>query len=287
MTTPIDLWRRRVEAGTLTPDPDQERAARALSGTVLTFGLDTRYRMSQSAKHAHDLLLELYHRTYIMSDEAKRQAPGTEGSDFAFSTAAAGYGYKYIAGSSEHSFSALFGQNWYAGDPYGNFVRGEYTLRHLIDRKTRLTFGLVGEHRFNDPAPEAKVAQFFSSVDRRLDGGAQIGAFGSLTVSQSDSASADYRDIRLGIYGSPAQPVLGATPTLSLTVRKRNYDRSPLSFNGREDRELAARLDLVFRKIDYFGFNPRVTFTASRVESSVGFYDSEQLGVQVGIRSAF
>jgi cell division protein ZapE len=32
MTTPIDLWRRRVEAGTLTPDPDQERAAQALSG---------------------------------------------------------------------------------------------------------------------------------------------------------------------------------------------------------------------------------------------------------------
>ena len=32
MTTPIDLWRRRMEAGTLTPDPDQERAAQALSG---------------------------------------------------------------------------------------------------------------------------------------------------------------------------------------------------------------------------------------------------------------
>lgn len=31
MTTPIDLWRRRVEAGTLTPDPDQEGAAQALS----------------------------------------------------------------------------------------------------------------------------------------------------------------------------------------------------------------------------------------------------------------
>jgi len=31
MTTPIDLWRRRVDAGTLNPDPDQERAAQALS----------------------------------------------------------------------------------------------------------------------------------------------------------------------------------------------------------------------------------------------------------------
>lgn len=31
MTTPIDLWRGRVEAGTLTADPDQERAARALT----------------------------------------------------------------------------------------------------------------------------------------------------------------------------------------------------------------------------------------------------------------
>ncbi|GLK52726.1 cell division protein ZapE [Maricaulis virginensis] len=31
MTTPLDLWRQRVDAGSLNPDPDQERAAAALS----------------------------------------------------------------------------------------------------------------------------------------------------------------------------------------------------------------------------------------------------------------
>ncbi|MAK65347.1 MAG: cell division protein ZapE [Maricaulis sp.] len=31
MTTPLELWRQRVDAGTLNPDPDQERAAKALS----------------------------------------------------------------------------------------------------------------------------------------------------------------------------------------------------------------------------------------------------------------
>lgn len=31
MTTPLDLWRQRVRAGSLNPDPDQERAAAALS----------------------------------------------------------------------------------------------------------------------------------------------------------------------------------------------------------------------------------------------------------------
>lgn len=31
MTTPLDLWRQRIDAGSLNPDPDQERAAAALS----------------------------------------------------------------------------------------------------------------------------------------------------------------------------------------------------------------------------------------------------------------
>ena len=263
-------------------------AARALSGTALSFGLDTRYRFAEDATHAHDVLLELYHRTYVMSEEAKRLAPAAEGRDFAFSSAAIGYGFRMKDGpATEHSVSVMLGTNWYGGDPYGNFLRGEYNISYIPAPRTRLAFGIVAENRFGAPAPEASVGQFFASLDRRVGRKAQVGVFGSITVSDSLAASADYRDFRVGIYATPGTTWLGAEPTLSLSTRRREYDRSPFSFFGREDEEIAARLDLVFRNVDYLGFNPTVSFNASRVESSVDLFDTEQVGVQVGIRSAF
>lgn len=272
--------------------------ARALSGVELSLGADTRYRLSETEDRATDLMLRASHRTYALSAGAEARAPGAEGSDFAYSTLSAGIGQRRLLGdltggartAHELSYAAWAGQNWYGGDPYGGFLRGEARLAHRLDARNRLSTGLTLEARRGDGAPEADVQGLSLGWDHGWSGG-QLSLYGVVTLSQSGHETADYRDLRLGARIAPKagwmQETLGARPSLTLEARERRFDRSSYSFDGRSDAELSASLEVTFGRVDYYGFSPVVTLETSRTRSNVDLFDTGRTGLGLSVQSAF
>ncbi|MBR9762236.1 MAG: DUF560 domain-containing protein [Rhodobacteraceae bacterium] len=266
--------------------------ARALSGVELSFGADTRYRLSQTETEATDILLRASHRTYRLSDAARAAAPDAEGSDYAYTSLAAGLGQRMLTGApgNELVMTAWAGQNWYGGDPYGAFLRGEARLQHALSPRNRLTTSVSVEARRGDAAPEADVGLLSLGWDHAWTGG-QVSLYGSYTRSSSDFSSADYSDLRFGARLAPKADwlgqTLGADPLLTLEARSRDFDSSPYSFDGRQDEELRAEVQFTFHDLDYMGFNPVVTLETARTTSNIAIYETTRTGIGLSVRSAF
>ncbi|WP_010139924.1 surface lipoprotein assembly modifier [Oceanicola sp. S124] len=266
--------------------------AQALGGVELSFGADTRYRLGQTATEATDLLLRASHRSYSLSSEAQAAAPDAKGSDYAYTSLAAGLGRRMLLGArgNELAMTAWAGQNWYGGDPYGAFLRGEARLQHALSSRDRLTTSLSLEARRGEAAPEADVGLLSLGWDHAWTGG-QVSLYGSYTRSSSDFSAADYSDLRLGARLAPKADwlgeALGADPLLTLETRSRDFDRSPYSFDGRQDEEIRAELQVTFRDLDYMGFNPVVTLETAKTTSNIAIYDTTRTGLGLSVRSAF
>ena len=70
-------------------------------------------------------------------------------------------------------------------------------------------------------------------------------------------------------------------------VEYRLFAQSVYSFDEREDWRGTLRLTVGLPQYTYYGFEPQVTFEATRTESSVALYDSQALRMNFGIRSSF
>ena len=80
---------------------------------------------------------------------------------------------------------------------------------------------------------------------------------------------------------------MGASLQFGLGAALRDYDVSRHSAQGRQDRKLFADVTATFTQIDYYGFNPSLTLSASKTDSNIGLYDVNRVGLSIGIKSAF
>jgi len=263
--------------------------ARALEGMEYSTGVATRYRFAQSATRAHDIVAQFNHRTYSLSADAKAIAPTASGSDFEFTQVALGYVFqgKPKNGLGRYTLNATVGHSWYGGQNYFDYLRLGGSQNIKLDDKTMLAFSGSVERQFGDASPDADIGRVDMRVIR------QIGTIGrlSLSLGQSESTSttdvSEYSERRTGLNFALANPILGAQVSLGLDWRHRDYPRSSYDPAGREDREASASLNMVFTGIERYGFNPTVSVHASQTDSSVGRYDSERLGLSLGVRSSF
>ena len=81
--------------------------------------------------------------------------------------------------------------------------------------------------------------------------------------------------------------MIGASVQFGLGASWRDYDVSRDSRDGRRDRRVFADVTATFKEIDYYGFNPALTLSASSTDSNVGLYDVNRVGLRIGIKSAF
>lgn len=264
-------------------------AARALSGYEVSGAVAGRYRIDQNASFAHDITFQFSHRSYILTEEAKAQAPGVKGRDFAFSQAAIGYSYYRTPENwpGPFSISVTGGNTWYAGDPYFAFLRVGGTQNFRLGETALLQVSGSLERQFGAQTPD--VDRMIASA-RLMQQVGQLGTLGftlANTTSVSESDANEFTELRGGVDFQFAKPLLGIDVSFGVEVRERDYIRSRYDPAGRKDSEVLAHLDLVFREIDRFGFNPTLRVQSSRTDSTIGLFDREKLGVQVGIRSAF
>lgn len=264
-------------------------SALALSGLEVGASMRSRYRFAETAKTAHDFNFGLSYRTYMLSNSAKDIAPAASGDDFAFGTVSLGYGFKQINMESKGEFSGDLdiGQSWYGGSRYASYLRASAGQSLRVSRERLLRFDLDLERQIGQATADVDKAVVAASLSQALASGNV--AFFNLkgTTTQSRNVDADYDEIELRGGLALARPVMGADLQFGLGIALRDFDSSRHSPDGREDMRVFADVTAVFREIEYYGFNPAVTFTASSNDSSIGLFDTNRVGLSLGIRSSF
>ncbi len=265
-------------------------SAQALSGIEVTAGANLRYRLDESRTHRSDLLFRLHHRTYALSDAAKAQAPGVSGSDFAFSSASIGVVHETRPDNrgAPRQFHGIIGRTSYAGDPYMQFVQLGATQHFGLSPRMGADFSLgVEAQQGLSRGSDARSVQLGAGLTRMLAGEHRLRLSVDGRVNRSDSANLDFDKLAVSARLKLARPVLWMQLSMGLSGSVKDHDRSPLSANGRHDEELAIEVTAGFPSVDYYGFIPSATVRAARTRSDIGLYDTNELGVEIGIRSAF
>ena len=266
-------------------------AAQALSGVEYSAGIATRYRLFESARSQHDLVLQLDHKTYSMSPEAKLLSPTTQGSDFAFSSASLSYTRRGFTGAGTNlpnQFEITGGRTWYAQNPFMEYMRISFTQNYLVAPGSFVFTGLSREYQRSLSARD-DVDSWGLSTGMRMALPNNDRLTLSLSAKESNSLDSflDFKQVTLGARYALAQPIAGVSVNFGLSISQKKHDRSRFSRFGRQDQTIALDVTGVFNRLEYFGFAPSVTMSARRTDSSIGIYDSESLGLRVGIQSAF
>ncbi len=263
--------------------------ARALPGIQYTFGVDTRYRLHQTATSAHDLYFKADLRQYTLTEEARRTAPGVSGDDFSFASVFGGYGYRWLGAGNktETALRADVGHSWYGGSDYADYLRGSVHHAWVVSSQTRLGGSLSAERQFGIRAADMDTGKLSVWGGHTLQTGHRV--FWSVTgaATQSPLVFEEYSELRVNGSIVLPSPILGATAQFGLGLRGRDYGLSPHSRSGRQDREVRADATLIFKQVDYHGFNPTMTVFGSIKDSNIALYESNKLGVHFGIQSAF
>lgn len=267
-----------------------EGEARALSGVEISTGLSTRYRLVNSERKRTDLLFGLSHRTYILSDDAKEIAPDVDGSDFATSSVFVGLQEDYVlpGGQSRLGWDARLGQTWYGGETLLTYSRLGATYRRTAGQSGLINLSVNLEDQTGENGrDDAVIWSGGIGYGMALANGDQISISTSLLKSESDADYLDYTQRAISAQYGMARPVGPAQLDFGLTFSDKTHDRSGLSPDGRDERSVRATITAALPDLDFYGFIPTITLNAERTEANIDLYETENYGIQLGIRSAF
>jgi tetratricopeptide (TPR) repeat protein len=263
--------------------------ARALSGIEYSFGLNTRYRFSESATDANDLFFSVDIREYTLSSDAKSIAPDAKSSDFSFASYFVGYGHRgfNFSNRGEYAFRTDIGQSWYGGEEYARFIRANIIQSYALTRRTRLNARLSGERQIGvttNDLDTGKIDLWFAHI---LPSRSQVRLFATGAIGNSPAKTQEFTELALRGSLALAKQWAGAYVQLGLGYRQRDYGTSGHSAKGRHDQRVGAEMTLIFANVDYYGFNPTMTFYAQYTDSNIELYKSKRMGINIGIQSAF
>lgn len=265
--------------------------ARALSGTEIATGVSTRYRIAGSARGDRtDVTFRANYRTYRLSEAARDQAPDASGSDFAFGSLAVTLAQEWRPGNARlpAQVSATLGQTWYGGDAYMRFVQAAGTRHWALDRRTAVHLALFAETQQGQGATaDSHRLRLSTGTAHVLSGGHRLRLSVAATASRSDAATRDYDRLEADARMALARPVLGLDLAMGVTLARETYEGSFFGTQGRDDTEIAIEITADLPAVEYHGFIPALTLRGTRNRSSVALYDTEQIGLEIGWRSAF
>ncbi|KIN61661.1 DUF560 domain containing protein [Sulfitobacter noctilucae] len=261
--------------------------AQAIAGVEFGGSVRTRYRFYQTPTTAHDAKLGLSYRSFVITDDLGDV--DVSGSDFAYGTVSLGYGFRTfnMDKKGELALDAEAGQSWYGGARYASYARLQAQQTLATDVRQQLRFGAELERQWGQATPDRDTVGLSASITHGFASGNSGFAGLYLSAAQSDDATVEYGEVLVRTGLALAKPVMGAALQVGLGISFRDYEFSRDDPTGRQDKRIFADVTATFKDIDYYGFNPTLTLSASATDSNVGLYDVNRLGLSIGIKSAF
>lgn len=275
----------RVYGGTLTG------SALALSGIEYQADAALTYSFPRDGGRQSRVGASLSTRSYTLSDAARATSPASRNGDFAFQELELSYGTAFTSTDRRQVTDVEFkaGGNRNGGADLSRFAGVVVQNRRQAGENGALSFGAGLERidRLDFSPRSATVSQLFGGWSRGFGGGQRV----SLNLLAEDTSSADaaidHERLRLsGIYSLPEGP-MGTAIDFSLSFEGRDYNKPLPLFGLRQDRTAEFGVTVTLQNQDYYGFVPTIGLTAATTSSTVDFYDSETLGIRLGLRSAF
>lgn len=266
-------------------------ASRALPGVQFDAGVRARYRLRETGRSLHALTFAAQNRTYQLSREAKEIAPTARGRDYAFSQVSMGYELKTFAGPG-YTFplqaGLSVGRSWYGYEPHSDFARLTVTQGYRVTERMRVYVSGSLEHEASrSGGADASIAGLGLGLDMALAIGGALHLSAFARQSRSGSSSLDYHQAGVTAQYDFARPIAGVDIGVGLTASRKVHETSNYSRFGRKDSTVTARVTGRFGRIAYFGFVPTVTLTASRTKSTIGLFETQGLGMELGLQSVF
>ena len=260
-----------------------------LSGTEIASGVTLNYTLAEGAKSRTRLGFELDHRTYALSSEAKRTAPGVRGDDFAFTSATLRLRRdQAVSDKTVLNYGVSAGRLWYGGDPLSDFARLEAGALHRLGTADSLQIIASAEvHNGHDRRRDSQMWQLTGVWHHKLGNGDRLQMSLGGLVSQSDDVTMDYRQVQAGISYRKAKPLAGMGLEFGLNISHRRHDVFAFSADGQTGGEARAHIAARLENLDYYGFVPVLKLEAAKRTSNIPLYESESLGLSLGVRSAF
>lgn len=291
--------------------------AQALSGWAGILDLSTSYRLNASPTYQTTVTARAYGRGVLLSQDAQA-ALNAEQSDAKasdFSTALLEFGLRHdrAATNGTYGFELTVGQVWSQTEFDYSFLRLGANRRFPIGERTQLSFAASAERRWNDSYdPEQWRRNIQGSWSRTGANGNVLSAtlsysnvlalavpkVGTIEIGQetygfiyyqantNDNAVSTTVQVRYQL----AKPVGPAQLDFSIGLQEqhfRDYVFVQVVPGGREDLRVFASVNAFFPDYSYAGFAPVVTLSASRTDSNVSRFDTNDLSLSFTFRSTF
>jgi tetratricopeptide (TPR) repeat protein len=269
--------------------------SQALSGVQIGLGFNGTYRISPTGPNRQtNLTFGANVQGVVLSSEAKADAPDARASDYTLTTLEFGASHRRGLDAEARTVLAIegtLGHNWYGGDDLSDYLRLGVSLSHQLESGVVLNFGVAADHvsRIDRPLQSSDRVEINAGARFRTgpDGNDAL----SLRLALADTASSAVETrntaVSLGVSWQKAEPLAGIGLAASLSVEQRIYPDSRYAAGGREDQRVTAKLQMTFTEVDYLGFSPVLEVQATRNRSNAALYDSQAIGINLGITSTF
>ncbi|WP_420860864.1 surface lipoprotein assembly modifier [Algirhabdus cladophorae] len=265
-------------------------SALPLSGTEISYGTTLSYRPKGLENRPLAFTLDFDGREIRLSSEARDLNPDAKNSDFTFHQLSFGAKYDLVnTPTSSVSAGLSIGRNWYASEHLSEIFRANISGGTAINSTQIIGGGLDYDRRERQDAAERSSTTWtlrgYHSTNFENAGRLTF----NLSTAKANAISADYayRSATFGARYALDKAVLGAKMDFSISYTAKNFDRPLYSSDPRKDITTRVGTSLFFENASYLGFAPVVSFSASRTDSNVARFDTEEIGISIGMRSTF
>ncbi|MGV8985037.1 MAG: tetratricopeptide repeat protein [Cypionkella sp.] len=260
--------------------------AQALPGTTLTSAAQLSYRIVARPKVAASLYAIGLQRNVWLSPRAYDLMPGARNSDYLYDSIDIGGSVAWVA-SAKASFNLdlRIGETWQGGTRQSDHQRLVFGMTRALSDTVFAHLDLTADQTHYPTSPNANALRLAaeSSLSLPLGPGKLRYSLGVAQVN-SKAAGVAYRAVTTGAEWGPAQDFHGVKLSVFGRVEVRNYWRTP---QLDPDVLTQAGITAQFSKLSTYGFSPSLTLSASRSISQVVVRDTANVGLTIGINSAF
>ncbi len=262
-----------------------------LSGARFSIGGTLRYNFNVVPTRRNYASVFWDESLAMLSESARQEVPSAQASDYDYRLYGFEIGRDFASGPERpRSTLALRAtRSYFGGDPFSDDLRLRFVQqRNLRDGQQLVWSAAVARNERKDNAIRSStIGVLLAQWTLPLPSGDTLAWFAGVERQSSESAAIANDAARLGLTWTKGEPVMGAELSLGLVGEYRNFDRALYGPEPREDRSLALSASLFFSNLDAYGFAPKLTVTADRTNSNISLFETEEIGLSIGIESVF